>query len=1161
MRKTNFLTNNLFLLLLLFNLSNLSSQEFQNGNQFQETNTSNNYCVSGCNSNSFLNSSDPNTIEYDNIVGLYHSTMLKETDGNLKVWGASAAANGNDQLTPILVTPGNGYTYSGQILKFTGGASNGKYAQFTLLTTDGLYFWGQPDVLISNDIKSDTQFQKVTTIGTAGEGSTSQYGLPLGVAPQDVKMMFGTYKTLAIVTCSGEAWVLSRNQKVFGDGGSNITKWHRVQTSESTPLINVVALRGSTSALMALTSDNKIYTWGENAYLGDAKKGKDRTYAKEMTKPSGVIKQIGMTGGNSYYILMANGDLFALGENSDQELGIFNMEAQKNWVRVKKTNTALLSNIAWISPNEHSAGDGSKGYGAINVLTTAGELWSWGRDSSQMLGGGGHSISPSYMVGGLSNGDNIMAVETGGHTTMVIKQCSFKFGYLGHKVLGSMGDGIATSSAVSTFNFTNTAEISLCGAPTGPNVVGEFEVCQESNETVDLTTAHIGDIPNGLGLVWYTTEDQQPGTEVQDATQVGAGVYYAFYSESPCEVLIPTKVTVKEIDCTPNQGYCVTGCNDNTFLNSTDPNTLEYDNIVGLYHSTMLKETDGTLKVWGASASATGNHQLVPVLVKPENGYNYNGEILKFTGGAINGDNAQFTILTTDGLYFWGIEGVLVSSNIKAGLQFQKANAIGTAGQSGTSNYSLPIGVMPRDVKMMFGTHKTLAIVTCSGEAWVLSQKNTLYGDGSSSGNNVWHRVSTYSGIPLKNVVALRGSTSALMALTADNKIYTWGENVYLGYGSGISNETYAKEMKRPSADKTIKQIGMTSGNSYYALMTDGYLYALGENNNRELGIFNTNNQNNWVQVKKANSNNDFLMDIAWISPNEHSAGDGSKGYGAINALTFSGKLWSWGRNSHDMLGSGGSSINPSLMVGGLTESDNIMAVETGGHTTMVIKQCSFKFGYLGHKTRGSMADGSYQSADVPEFNFSNTAEISLCGAPTGPNVIGEFEICQYSDGTVNLSDAHIGDLPSGVNLVWYTTEDHQAGTEVEDPTQVGAGVYYAFYSPSQCEDWIPTKVTVKEIDCFCTEAPNIGVVEGNTKIGISTFDRDVADTSWAEGVQNGFIKLESKNLGFVPTRLNSTERDSLNAEEGMMIWNIDTQCLEFYNGTIWVCSKNKCNR
>lgn len=88
-------------------------------------------------------------------------------------------------------------------------------------------------------------------------------------------------------------------------------------------------------------------------------------------------------------------------------------------------------------------------------------------------------------------------------------------------------------------------------------------------------------------------------------------------------------------------------CNDNTYLNSDDPNTIEYDNIIGLYHSTMIKEIDGTVKVWGASSSPTSSAVTSPIAVTPENGYHYDGEILKMAAGAGSGSNVQFAILTT----------------------------------------------------------------------------------------------------------------------------------------------------------------------------------------------------------------------------------------------------------------------------------------------------------------------------------------------------------------------------------------------------------------------------------------------------------------------------------------------------------------------------------
>jgi ribosomal protein L3 len=70
------------------------------------------------------------------------------------------------------------------------------------------------------------------------------------------------------------------------------------------------------------------------------------------------------------------------------------------------------------------------------------------------------------------------------------------------------------------------------------------------------------------------------------------------------------------------QSNCATGdCNDNAFLNSklyNDPNTLAYDNLVSVFHSSMGKEADGTIKVWGqgiAPAGTSTSHFLSPTPV------------------------------------------------------------------------------------------------------------------------------------------------------------------------------------------------------------------------------------------------------------------------------------------------------------------------------------------------------------------------------------------------------------------------------------------------------------------------------------------------------------------------------------------------------------------
>lgn len=52
--------------------------------------------------------------------------------------------------------------------------------------------------------------------------------------------------------------------------------------------------------------------------------------------------------------------------------------------------------------------------------------------------------------------------------------------------------------------------------------------------------------------------------------------------------------------------------------------------------------------------------------------------------------------------------------------------------------------------------------------------------------------------------------------------------------------------------------------------------------------------------------------------------------------------------------------------------------------------------------------------------------------------------------GTVNLNtQGHLGTVPGNAELVWYTTVTRDSGTQVTDPTAVGAGSYYAFYFDS----------------------------------------------------------------------------------------------------------------
>ena len=523
---------------------------------FWNSTSAQNFCVNGCNDNTYVNSTDPNTIEYDNVVSVFHSTLLKEADGKIKVWGqgiGNSGTNTDHVLSPQILNNINYPSLTGKVLKFAAGSTSGTslesvVQQFAVLTTDGLFIWGIPNVLLSDGIKNSNSFSKITVDGKAD-------GLPTGVNPEDVKMMFGSYRTLSIVTCAGDAWVLSFIGNKNGDGttenNTNNKKWHRVKTNATgNPyLTKVVAIRGVPEAFMALTSEGKVYTWGSKTYLGNNTNSSSRTYATQMTIPTGISpKMIGMTSsatndsnGVTYYLLATNGKLYALGENGYRQLGDFTTTDNRNWVQVKKSNSTndFLTNVVWISPQEH---DGSSKAAAINVLTNDHKLWAWGNNYGLMLGlpTNETSYDPTYMPGKTTGAydetklnltDNIMAVETGGHTTILIKDCSMRFGYVGHRVYGSMADGSNQNTNEYIYNFGDTSVVNLCGAPTGP-ITKDLRICPST--TANLNNAHLGTVPLGDHLTWYTTPNRAPGTQVPDPTAVGPGIYYAFYEPGTC---------------------------------------------------------------------------------------------------------------------------------------------------------------------------------------------------------------------------------------------------------------------------------------------------------------------------------------------------------------------------------------------------------------------------------------------------------------------------------------------------------------------------------------------------------------------------------------------------------------------------------------------------
>lgn len=231
----------------------------------------------------------------------------------------------------------------------------------------------------------------------------------------------------------------------------------------------------------ALKKDGTIWTWGNQIQLGDNSIFKDVSYATKMTLPNGInkVKMIQVTawGGRyyTYYLLDQNDTLHCLGYNVSGQLGIPSLLFQKTWVVPEYPDGTLMNNIAWISSNEH---DGSNP--TIGAINKNGIFYTAGSNSRYMIG---RDYTPTGKIyfgipNGISSTDIILTCELGGHCTAVTKKGSNNYGYVGHRIAGSMGDGSNGDFEQQTFDFINTPSVDICGVTCNdPIIENNSPVC------------------------------------------------------------------------------------------------------------------------------------------------------------------------------------------------------------------------------------------------------------------------------------------------------------------------------------------------------------------------------------------------------------------------------------------------------------------------------------------------------------------------------------------------------------------------------------------------------------------------------------------------------------------------------------------------------------
>jgi alpha-tubulin suppressor-like RCC1 family protein len=347
----------------------------------------------------------------------------------------------------------------------------------------------------------------------------------------------------------------------------------------------------------------------------------------------------------------------------------------------------------------------------------------------------------------------------------------------------------------------------------------------------------------------------------------------------------------------------------------------------GIGHVAWAAAISGPLQAWGDGLSGqlgNGGHATSdkPVLV-------HLPASVTITDVAVGGTHTV-ALGSTGQVYAWG-------NNYHGEL--------GGAHQSNTPvPVDLPKGTVVTQVAAGDGTSMA---VTAGGQvySWGDNQYGQL-GDGS----NLQRKTPVAVALPKQTkVVAVGTSYNYSIALTAGGHVFTWGYN-----GSGQLGNGFATASEIPIRVKIPVGVKITAiangGYDALALTSTGTILAWGSGSWGQLGDGSRNNSDVPVTVKLPRG----VKIVAISAGSQHSL-----------ALTATGEVLAWGRNSYGQVGDGNltSTDRPARVK--IPAADHVTAISAGGGFSLALTSSGQELAW-GHNTTGQLGDGALVNSDVP---------------------------------------------------------------------------------------------------------------------------------------------------------------------------------------------------
>ncbi len=490
------------------------------------------------------------------IAGTWHSDLYiagntSSGSNDLYGWGQNmptlvgltpSVSGGTDVFTPTLISSS---TYSGTALEVRGSSPSSSTNVFGLRTSTDLYIFGDAISTLTN---------------WSGFGGTSlstgkvTNKLPSGVVIADIAEFRISAAAIALLTNSGEVYMLSKNKNLRGDStATEGTVWHKVKLADgTTALSDVTKISVSGSGVMALTTTGGLFYWGDGNPYGNPTAPKSYSYAHDISSaiPSGTNISDVLVAGASHsnlFLLTTDGDVYSSGYNDKGILGTNTTTGvyTSTFSKVKKesdgTGASTLTNITKID------GGNNGDLNIVVAMNASGQIFGWGDNNQYGMLGTSKATSGtntdvfgakpiftsttalySVVAGGTASttaapGTGYSDVSIGGHFIIAFYTSggTSQYWYQGHNTNGSIGynpDAVLQSGTI----FGAKANIDDIYAPTYLDApAGTSFACSNTQPTI-ITSGGFSSFNACLNLASATQTITISGINLSDNISVTA---------------------------------------------------------------------------------------------------------------------------------------------------------------------------------------------------------------------------------------------------------------------------------------------------------------------------------------------------------------------------------------------------------------------------------------------------------------------------------------------------------------------------------------------------------------------------------------------------------------------------------------------------------------